>query len=144
MWHSQVSPIQSLLSILLLLDLPGPFGLTYACIRSTHPNIGHLHGSPTDPSVSYGGYFNATRRSKRKLLSNLSVFAGGQGQQARRPPPPQQPVTRPSSQSLARRPGMPYQGLPGPQQQGGLGSQPGAPQQPRPAQPRPFYNASQV
>ena len=45
---------------------------------------------------------------------------------------------------MARRPGMSYQGLPGPQQQGGLGSQPGAPQQPRPAQPRPFYNASQV
>ena len=75
---------------------------------------------------------------------NECVCVGGQGLQARRPPPPQQPAARPLPSALARRPGMPYQGLPGPQQQGALGSQPGGPQQPRPAQPRPFFNASQV
>lgn len=79
-----------------------------------------------------------------QVTEHLTACAGVQGLQVRRPPQPQQAAPRPMPQALARRPAMPYQGVPGPQQQVGVGSQPGVAQQPRPAQPRPFYNASQV
>lgn len=103
-----------------------------------------IEQSGVESLLQQGKGYLAQQLTQRGVLpgATLAVLPqpGGQGAQARRPPPPQAGAARPMPQPLARRPAMPYQSLPGPQQQG----QPGAgPHQPRPGQPRPFYGAPQ-